>query len=115
MNTCKSCKYFNNCGDTDRTEPCKGYEYNSAYAMAIYGDGQYEYDGYFLVVLDEFDEHDNPTGKRKSLYVKADSKHTVREFIIHITRTGDVESFRNNEKLHIRQVWEVVTKNSSKL
>lgn len=26
MSTCKNCKYFTQCGDSERTEPCNGYE-----------------------------------------------------------------------------------------
>lgn len=28
-NPCKNCKYFNACGDIDRTEPCNGREEKS--------------------------------------------------------------------------------------
>ena len=108
MSTCTNCKYRNVCGDEERFSPCKGFAQKSEpYAMAIYGDGKYEYDGYFLVVLDWFDEFDHPTGKRKSLYVKAANKSMVRNFINHIVDTGDVEAFRNNEKLNVRMIWEV--------
>ena len=80
------------------------------YEVSIYGDGNREYEGYFMVVLDGFDEYNNTTGERKGLYVKAESRSDVEEFINHIINTGDAKAFKNNEKLHIRKTWEVVTK-----
>ena len=80
------------------------------YEVSIYGNGNREYEGYFMVVLDGFDEHNNPTGERKRLYVKAESKSVAKEFINHVVDTGDVKAFKDNEKLHIRKCWEVIAK-----
>lgn len=80
------------------------------YEVSIYGDGEHEYKGYFMVVLDGFDEHDHPTGDRKRLYVKAESESVAREFIDHIINNDLVETFEDNEKLHIRKVWECISK-----
>lgn len=77
--------------------------------VSIYGDGKHEYDGYYLVVVDEFDAWDNPTQRKKVLYIKSKSIEEVKEFICHITDENFLRAFGNNEKLHIVKQWCVTT------
>lgn len=81
------------------------------YNVSIYGDGLKEYEGYFLVILDEFDEFDNPTQRKQKFYVKAKDKKQVRHFVKHIIDNEFVQIIGNNEKIIIRQIWEVVEVN----
>ena len=81
------------------------------FRVSIYGDGDREYDGYFLVVFDEFDECANPTMRKKALYVesKSNSIEEVYEFVKHLIRTDLLKAFRNYERLTVRKIWEVTT------
>ena len=79
------------------------------FAISIYGDGKHEYEGYYLVVVDEFDVWDNPTQRKNSLYVKSNSIEEVTEFITHIIDVQYVETFKNHERIRIRKMWEIVT------
>jgi hypothetical protein len=84
------------------------------YNVSIYGDGRHEYDGYYLVTIDEFDKHDNPTQRKKAIYVKADSVAIIEEFLIHlICESGfRIDLFGNYEKILIKKqiIWEVHSK-----
>lgn len=79
------------------------------YHVAIYGDGEYEYDGYYLVVIDEFDEWDNPTKRKRAFYVKSNSKDSAREFVCHMIDIDYVMVLREYEKVLVRKIWEVIT------
>lgn len=78
--------------------------------ISIYGNGNYEYDGYYLVVVDEFDEWDYPTKRKVNLYIKAKSIDEIAEFINHVINEDLMNAFGNNEKLHIQKQWNVISK-----
>jgi len=44
------------------------------YNVVIYGDGKFEYEGYYLMVIDEFDAQDMPTGNKQVAYIRGDSR-----------------------------------------
>lgn len=84
------------------------------YNISVYGDGNREYEGYYMVVVDEFDEYGNPTKRKKVIYLKADSFEIAKEFITFlICESGyTIDLFANCEKIHInkRIMWEVHSK-----
>ena len=86
------------------------------FRVSIYGDGNREYDGYFLVVLDEFDECANPTDRYKAFYVEVPYSDlereidVVREFITHMIKTGMICVFDDYERIAIRKTWEMFSR-----
>ena len=81
------------------------------YNVSIYGDGEKEYEGYYLVILDEFDEFDNPTRRKHKFYVKATNRNHVVEFVEHMIYNGLIQCIGINEKIKIRKYWEMIEEN----
>lgn len=86
------------------------------FKVSIYGDGNREYDGYFLVVLDKFDECGNPTCRYKAFYVEVNGSDwereidVIREFITHTVETGMICVFDDYERITIQKTWEIFSR-----
>lgn len=71
----------------------------------IYGNGTTEYEGFFLVIMTEFDECDKPTGRRKSCYVSKGENIGIIALERQIKRIiPTLWGGRNNEKYFIDTV-----------
>lgn len=42
------------------------------YQLDIYGDGNHEYEGFYMVLINNFDNQDKPISKQKRIYIKCD-------------------------------------------
>ena len=80
---------------------------NSKYEVDIYGDGNKEYDGFYLVVICEFDS-DKEDAKflvQKSYYFKSDYK-TLIEYLQN--NIDYICRYKNNSKWQLRKVIESI-------
>ena len=80
---------------------------NNQYEVDIYGDGNKEYDGFYLVVICEFDS-DKDDAKflvQKSYYFKSDYK-TLIEYLQN--NIDYICRYKNNSKWQLRKVIESI-------
>lgn len=86
------------------------YEYFQA---NIYGDGKYEYDGFFMVVVDFFDKDYDPLNIRKTFYIKTKYGVVNHSFIYYkrddivkqIIDCPNYARFEAYETIVVKSVW----------
>lgn len=65
------------------------------YNVDIYGDGLKEYEGFYMVVIVEFDEN-NKQLEQKTFYFKSESLRLLEDYIKE--NVDDIFQYRNNAK-----------------
>lgn len=81
------------------------------FVIEIYGDGEHEYDGYYNVVMFQFDDDNKPTGNKKRFYIKCPFA-LIEKFVTECCDT--LWEYKDNTRMTVEKTWSVKTQTLSK-